>query len=144
MVYLIPGFKERFYKIPTVIKTLKNYDTSKSILRIAASFAEFVEKIRILESGLDDRIIEVVKLLYSEMYANEFGGNIINILFEGFKEDQMHFGICLKDEEFEALLPISVYEQARIDFLPILCSESEDEYIVVDQCWLAANLTGEK
>lgn len=144
MVYYIPDFKDRSYKVPTVIKTLKEYDTSVSSLRIAANFVDFIEKIRIFESELDDRVIEAVKLLYTNMYEQDTSKKIFNIIFESFQNKELHFGVYLKDEDFEAVLPESVYEQAIVDFLPFFGLEPDDEFIVVDQEWLYDVLTAKK
>lgn len=145
MVYFIPGFKERSYKIPTVIKTLNDYDTDSSVLRIAPSFVELVEKIRILEAGLDDRVVESVKLLYSNMHAQDKGEKVFSMVFESCEENgDMHFGVYLEDKDFEAVLPQSVYDLAIIDISPMFGGDPEDEFIVVDQTWLSAKLADKK
>lgn len=138
MVYFIPGFKEQSYKIPTVIKTLNDYDTDESILRIAPSFVELVEKIRILEAGLDDRVVEAVKLLYSNMHAQDKGEKVLSMIFESCEDNgDMHFGVYLENRDFEAVLPQSVYDLAIIDISPMFGDDPEDEFIVVDQTWLS-------
>lgn len=145
MVYFIPGFKERSYKIPTVIKTLSDYDTASSILRIAPSFVELVEKIRIFEAGLDDRVVEAVKLLYSNMHVQDKGEKVFSMVFESCKENgDMHFGVYLEDKDFEAVLPQSVYDLAIIDISPMFGDDPEEEFIVVDQTWLSGKLADKK
>lgn len=138
MVYFIPGFKERSYKIPTVIKTQNDYDTSSSVLRIAANFVEFVEKIRILEAGLDDRVVESVKLLYSNMHTQDKDEKVYNMVFESCEDNgDMHFGVYLENRDFEAVLPQSVYDLAIIDISPMFGDDPGDEFIVIDQIWLS-------
>ena len=88
MVYLVPGFKESSYKVPTVIKASDDYNTEESILRIVPGFSEFVEKIRIFEAGLDDRIVEAIKLLYMNMHLQDGGKEVYDMVFESIDEER--------------------------------------------------------
>ncbi|MBT3320365.1 MAG: hypothetical protein HN948_02425 [Clostridia bacterium] len=137
MVYYIPDFEERSHKIPSLIKTKSEYDTDSSTLRIAADYVTFVEKIRILESGLDDRIVETVKLLYSKLTQQETNNLVYSMVFEGGGvNDDLRFAVFLKDNDFEAVIPYTLYEKTRDDFSHLFTDETAEQFIVVDQQWV--------
>jgi len=138
MVYLIPGFKERSYKIPTVIQTSKDYDTNSSKLRITTSFSAFVEKIRIFEAELDDRIVEMLKLLYINMHLQDGGEKVYDMIFESIDENgDLYFGVFLENDDYEQIIPKSVYDSTVLEFSSLL-PEEPSEFVVVDQEWLGA------
>ncbi len=137
MVYLVPGFNKRSYKVPTLIKTSSEYDTDSSILRIASSFSGFVEKIRIFEAGLDDRVVEAVKLLYINMHIQDGGKEVYDMIFENTDENSsLFFGVFLEDDDFEQAVPAEIYKNTAAEFAPILPEEVHDNFVVVDQKWL--------
>ena len=124
------GIRGSAYKVPTVIKTDKNYDTHSSVLRLVSGFSEFVEKIRIFEAGLDDRIVEAIKLLYINMHTKDGGGQVYDMIFENTGEDgSLYFGVFLEDDDFEQAIPAGVYENAEEEFTPLLPDETHEEFI---------------
>jgi hypothetical protein len=142
MIYYIPDFEERTHKVPTLIRTKKEYDTDSSTLRIATDYVSFVEKIRIFEADLDDRIVETVKLLYSKLTRQETGDPVYNMVFECIDEDKaLRFAVFLKEKDFEAIVPYAVYEKTSNDFSHLLKSKINDEFIIVDQDWVAGKLS---
>lgn len=144
MIYYIPGFEERAQKIPTLFKTKKEYDTDASTLRVASNFVDFVEKIRILEAGLDDRVVEAVKLLYSKLTLQETDETVYSMVFERQGDNlDLHFAVFLENKDFEALIPHAVYEKTHSDFAHLFDDDAPDEFIVVDQQWVSEKLSTE-
>lgn len=144
MVYLVPGHSEGSLKIPTVIKTDENYDTDGSVLRVAASFVDFVEKIHVLEHSLDDRAIEAIKAIYSAAYAEASGEKIYNMIFEGVENESLSFAVFLEDEDFIVDIPIEAYEQTKKDFSSLFNEPEEKVFLRIDQDWLAGVLAGKE
>ncbi len=137
MLYLVPGFKDGSYKVPTVIKARSDYDTENSTLRIVPSFSEFVEKIRIFEAGLDDRIVEAIKLLYINMHLQDGGSEVYDMVFENTDENgSLLLGVFLENDDYEQAVPVEIYKNTTEEFASILPEEKHDEFIVVDQEWL--------
>ncbi len=142
MIYYIPDFEERAHKIPTLIRTKKEYDTDSATLRVATNYVDFVEKIRILESDLDDRVVETVKLLYSKLTLQETEELVYSMVFEHVGEDSdLHFAVFLENKDFETVVPHAVYEKTRSDFAHLFTSEAADEFIIVDLQWVSENLS---
>jgi hypothetical protein len=141
MVYYVPGFREDVLKVPTVIKTDADYDTQHSILRVASSFIGFVEKIRILEEGLDDRAIEAVKVLYSAAFSEANGEDVYNMLFEETGESgALCFAVFLEDEDFIIEIPLKAYEETKKNFSAVLHEPEEKVFLRIDQEWLSGAL----
>jgi len=141
MVYLVPGFGEPAHEVPTILKTRDEYDTGNSTLRITASYIDFVEKIRVLQAGLDDRVIEAMKVIYSQAYHQTHGENIYNMIFEQTADDgTLVFAVFLENEDFAVDIPADAYEQTKKDFLLLFGETQDSGFIKIDQEWLAQTL----
>lgn len=137
MVYLISGYDKRIQKIPTQLKVDDAYDTGNSLLRVTASFVDFVEKIRILEAELDDRIVETMKAVYAQVYYQNHKMVIYNMIFEQLNEDKsLCFAVFLEDKDFVVDIPYEAYKQAYGDFSPLIKEPTEHAFIMIDQTWL--------
>jgi hypothetical protein len=136
MVYLVPGYNEVKLDIPTVIKTDERYDTDNSVLRVAASFVDFVEKIRILEERLDDRAIEAIKAVYSAVYSETNGEKVYNMIFEDYENEALSFAVFLEDDDFSVDIPAAAYEQTKKDFSSLFKEPKEKVFLRIDQSWL--------
>jgi len=141
MVYLVPGYDEQTLPVPTLLKTDNDYDTAHSTLRVTTSFIDFAEKIKILEAGLDDRIIEAIKALYASVHSETWGETVYNILFEGVGEDgELNFDVFLEKDDFSFGVPPDVYDKTLSDF-SFLCDQKEgDAFLLIDQNWLNSKL----
>jgi hypothetical protein len=137
MVYLVPGYDEQTLPVPTLLKTDSDYDTIHSTLRLTASFIDFAEKIKILEAGLNDRIVEAIKALYASVHSETWGETVYNILFEGVGEDgALNFDVFLEKDDFSFGVPRDVYDKTLSDF-SFLCDQKEGEaFLLIDQNWL--------
>lgn len=141
MVYLVPGYNEETLPVPTLLKTDSHYDTSNSTLRVTASFIDFAEKIRVLEAGLNDRIVEAIKALYASVHSDTWGETVYNILFEGFGENgELNFDVFLEKDDFSFGVPRDVYDKTHNDF-SFLCDQDEgNAFALIDQNWLNRKL----
>lgn len=137
MVYYVPGFDKGALEIPTVIKTDSDYDTEHSVLRVAAGFIDFVEKIRILEEGLDDRAVEAIKAVYAAAYGETGGGSVYSMIFEETGESgALCFAVFLKDEDFAVDIPYEAYRQTKNDFSSLFGEPGKKAFLRIDQDWL--------
>lgn len=141
MVYLVPGYDEATLNVPTVLKTDNHYDTVHSILRVCAGFVDFAEKIRILEAGLSDRIVEAIKSIYASVHQDTWQEDVYNILFEGIGENgELDFDVFLEKDDFSFGIPRDVYDKTFSDF-SFLCDQKEgDAFFLIDQSWLNKKL----
>lgn len=144
MVYLVPGFSEESLQVPTIIKTDEKYDTDNSVLRVAAGFVDFVEKIRILEERLDDRAIEAVKAVYSAVYSETNGEKVYNMIFEDLENEALSFAVFLEDDDFIVDIPAAAYEQTKKDFSSLFKDPKEKVFLRIDQNWLKGVLFGKE
>lgn len=141
MVYYVPGYDRDVLEIPTVIKTDADYDALHSILRVASGFVDFVEKIRILEEGLDDRAIEAIKAVYSAAYREANEQDVYNMIFEETGEaGALCFAVFLQDEDFAVEIPEQAYSQTKADFSSLFSEPLEKVFLRIDQSWLAGVL----
>ncbi len=141
MVYFIPGFNKQEQKIPTSIKNNDKYDTGSSTLRVTANFIDFVEKIRIFEAGLDDRVIETMKAVFSQAYKSNKNEVIYNMVFEQTDDaGSLCFAVFLENSDFTIDIPAAAYEQAKTDFFDLFEDTKEEVFLAIDQNWLISIL----
>lgn len=139
MVYLVPGFDEETLPVPTDVKNA--YDTAASRLRVTASFIDFTEKIRILDAGLDDRVIEAIKAIYASVHSSTCGQRVHNILFEGIGEtDELNFDVFLENSDFSMGVPKPIYEKTLHDFAFLTTVQPDEAFTLIDQNWLNKTL----
>jgi len=143
MVYLIPGYNEDTLPVPTLLKTDDDYDTAHSVLRVASGFVDFTEKIRILESGLDDRVIEAMKAIYATVHKNTWTEDVYNILFESIgSEGELNFDVFLEKDDFSFSVPRDIYDKTLEDFAFLRRRQEGDAFLLIDQNWLNNKLSG--
>ncbi len=127
------GEKKGLFGKKTFTGPLANY-----IFRIVKNQGELEEKIRILDAGLDDRVIEGTKLVTKmdvEKNLPEFVYS--KIIFGGITEngDYRLFFVGKNDENLEATIPKSQYDSTAAYLLKKRPSIQEDD-IVIDQRWV--------
>lgn len=137
MVYYVPGFKKDAFDVPTVLTVDPGYDTENSVLRVAADFVSFAEKIRILEEGLDDRAIEAIKAVYSSAFMESGGKKIYNMIFEEADDEAISFSVFLDDEDFIVDIPREAYDRTKADFSSLFREPVIKQLLRIDQDWLA-------
>lgn len=109
-------------------------------LRDVHNFQELREKVIILDAGFDDRIIELVKLMYHEAMTKN-RENIQAIFFDA-EDDKQYFIIFLDDGTFAPVeLDQDLYHQFAERFQSMLNDfTSKDEFNVIDEQWAKAFL----
>lgn len=105
------------------------------VLRRVDSFNAFREKIKVLEQGLDDRAIELMKLLLLMQLTHDL--DVVEILFHELDEKtgEFRFVAVLSDGvEQYAAMPGAVYQRLRADMDAHLFTPN-GEFSCVDLTW---------
>ena len=99
MIYLIPGFRGR--KLETGDLSQEYPEFSASACRVVSTLNQLKEKILLMESGVDDRAIEVAKLAVSGIVAQKYEKRIQSAYFCRLNEenDRIGFTFFLDGEE---------------------------------------------
>lgn len=89
-------------------------------LRIVHSINEFVEKIALLEDGIDDKVIELYKIMLEDQFEDERpGSKILGIYYSGrdFEANNLSFFIITENSpNCHAVLSMQVYEAIETQF----------------------------
>ncbi len=89
-------------------------------LRIVRSINEFVEKIALMEDGVDDRIVELYKIMLEDQFEEERKGTeLLGIYYGGqdFEKKQLVFYIITGNaENVRAILSFDTYETIAKQF----------------------------
>ena len=104
-------------------------------LRRVDSLNAFREKINVLECGLDDRAVEMMKLLLFAQLNRDL--DVVELLFHALDErtGELRFVAVLSDgAEQYAAMPGAVYQRLREDAETYLYTPSGD-FTVVDMAW---------
>lgn len=120
MIYLLCGQdEEKVEKIDNSISLVGNY-FSKYTLRIVYSKKDLVEKIRILESKLDDIVIEAIKSSMVSELSKEKRKSFLDIFYIWKDNDRIFFQIFYKDKKetvgitYESY--VNIKKQISIDY----------------------------
>ena len=137
MVYYVPGFKNKALPVPTLIRTKDGFDWRSSTLRVTARFLDLAEKIRILDAGFDDRVVEAVKY-YCHVNFAKTEQPAQDILFEELDEDgTLFFSVYRGDNCIGLPVPMDMHQRVKADLANLIDTPPEDMFIMVDQRWLA-------
>lgn len=109
-------------------------------LRVVDSLNGFREKIAILECGLDDRAVELMKLLLLMQITHDL--DVVELLFHALDEKtgEFRFVAVLSDgAEQYAAMPGSVYQRLREDVETYLYTPSSG-FVKIDMNWARESL----
>ncbi len=114
MVYYIPDVDREKLTDETLEK---EYGSLEPITRrLVSSFNELKEKIHIFESGLDDRVIEVVKAALKDVVEKRTGEEVTGGYFSKYsaEEDRIGFTFFVGDEgeQFVQTTRLEIYEKS--------------------------------
>lgn len=110
--------KESYKEIYSVYKDMDAQDDDK--FRVVDTCQELSEKLRTFEDGLDDRIVEVLKLFICEDIAgNKEELHRVRCIYKGIKDAQLIFSARYAGEKYDIELPAESYfsvEETLSDF----------------------------
>ena len=138
-VYLVPGYEKESLPVPTIYKS-----RCKGTLRVAASFVDFAEKLRIFDAGLNDRVIEAMKAVFATVCQQTGQETVYNMIFEEVRPDgKLGFAVMYKEDDVAVDIPAEAYTHAMEDFDEMLPKGDDGEFIKVDQQWLNGAIQGD-
>ncbi len=142
LIWLIPELTDEIKEKLSVADTLKGdekHDTSDYIYRIVTTPNELKEKIMIKDEGLDDRIVEILKMVYLSQISTITGDesiadeNILEMYLDRQEKGCYSFIIFFEKRE-PIMIPINndIYEKVYNDFIQLVESEQEEKFTEVD------------
>ena len=138
-LYLVPGYDQSTMSIPSAFQS--QCDAKNGTLRVTSGYIDFIEKIRIFDAGLDDRIVEAMKAIYASVYHQTEDETVYNMIFEEVSpEGDLCFAVFLKDDDFSIDVPADAYTQTAEDFSQLFTDENKNAFLMIDQNWLAQSL----
>lgn len=121
------------------------------VLRRVASLNGLIEKVRIAEDGLDDRLVEVLKLVLQDKLPEEQKQGKLHLLYDQTIEDagtgpQISFAVFTGKGTSSLVAPKQVYDRLQESMSPVLASLDEEGWNWLDvdaQCasWLMEKVT---
>ncbi len=113
------------------------YEDGK-IYRMVGTLDELREKILIFDAGLNDKIVEAVKMLMVYRYNTEHDDkSVLNIYFKRATEDALQFNMSFTDDTVtEAIAPMGLYGEALMtNPYGLNYKEVKGDYIIDNQ-WI--------
>lgn len=113
-------------------------------LRIVRSINNFIEKIAMLEDGVDDRVIELYKLLFEEQFEEQRPhSRLLDVFYAGrnINDDRLHFFFIADDNEnCETTLGLDTYRNLYEHF--ISTKFADDNYAEINSDWALDAVSG--
>ena len=102
--------------------------------RVVATRAEFKEKLQILDAGLDDRVIEMMKLFVASYYFDDNPKGTIEDIYFIHSKDETKFIIKHDDNSWGSNNYIQeLYDDLKKNYKDVL--DREDNDLIVDAKW---------
>lgn len=114
MVQLLPGFEANEYIFsPEEEEFIKTF--GDNIYRLTSDYMPFLEKVRVLTEGLDDKAIEICKTVVFSSYTLEhpdvFPENAFYVRIDG---DNIVFQLMVNSEKAEFIkIPVAFYKKVK-------------------------------
>lgn len=146
MYYFCPaGFDpstEKLNEMLQIIEGMEGDRASHYQARLVSSIDKLIEKIHIQDAGLDDRIVELVKLAYLKHYAPELQskGRIRATLFiPGMEDDEAQIVFMLGDDGDMASVDFSkdYYAFFGTEYSDRLNKHTTPQFETIDEKWAA-------
>lgn len=132
MLWLSPGGKPPLENVDMLLDSLPAEVAQRYSFRTVETNNDLIEKIRILDDGLDDRVMELVKLLLLQQMMKKDPETSVNLrMFYSDTEtmnqsSKLHFVMVKPDTEKPqvASLPRHVYDGVLSDFRSLLTEQA--------------------
>lgn len=131
LIYMAPVMTP---EIETEIAALENEEGMA--LRLVDNINDLKEKIMIADNGLDDRIIELLKILYINQIKKEMENDtLLNILFD-YNNDTYCFLVFFQKKGIGKMaLTKEFYKETEKKYKEAVRAHSEDKFMKVDMEW---------
>ena len=145
LIWLIPELTDEVKDKLTTAETLKGdneHPTNDYIYRIVTTPNELKEKIMINDAGLDDRVVELLKMVYMSQLTTLTGDKTIaeeaitEMYLDIQDEDKYSFVIFFEKRE-PLMIPVNydVYIKLYADFIEMIEQEHEEKFVEIDFEW---------
>lgn len=118
-------------------ENINKYKLNGFSLRVVRTINAFIEKIAMLEDGVDDRVIELYKLLFEEQFEEQRPySELINVFYAGrnINDDKLHFYFITDDgDNCETTLSLETYRNLYEHF--ISTRFAADDFAEIDAEW---------
>ena len=151
MIYCIPNFSGDTKILDKMLNKLKSDSLENSIknyeFRVVKDTNKLAEKIKIFDEELDDRVIEIIKIINRSFFLKKYPEKEIEeILFNKNSEGSYVAQILIKDGTV-AFMPIS--EEMINDILEkhkeLLKEEKKEKgFVLIDEVWAYNKIMNEK
>lgn len=142
IIWMIPELTDELKEKLSVAETMKGdeeHSTKDYIYRIVTTPNELKEKIMINDAGLDDRIVELLKMVYLSQISTITGDEKIaeeNIseMYLDIQGEECYSFIVFFEKRNPLMIPINydVYIKVYEDFIDLVESEQEEKFTEVD------------
>lgn len=145
MIYYVPGNPEEaipYLKHAFQSMAGENCD-AKYIKRVVGSTNQFHEKLLLLDEGLDDRKIELMKLFVStRIKLQDAGFELVEMLFDKMQDGTRCFALRLKNGKWQHI----EFDQALYDNVSKVFREAleKDDDILIDFNWAVSLMQRQK
>jgi len=147
MIYYVPGDGDKTEVIELMQGRQKNKDgeyvemeirvDEGYIKRVVGTKSQFYEKLLILDLGLDDRIIELMKMFLTAHLEDKKDMKITEMFLSKGEDGLTGFAIHLSDGHWGYTgFQEDMYEFFNKEFAAVL--EEEKDTVVIDEAWAAA------
>ncbi|MBQ7668985.1 MAG: CpXC domain-containing protein [Clostridia bacterium] len=135
MVQLLPEYPNKEYLFSAeeakVITTFGN-----NIYRLATDYASFLEKVRVLSLGLNDKAVEICKSLAYSTYTINNNEIPENAFFVKCDEKVMAFQMMLKDKKPKFMsIPMEFYNKVKLNLVNSPLSKESFSIRKIDLKW---------
>lgn len=110
-------------------------------LRIVLTQNALIEKSIIFEAGLDDRLIELMKVVYVSNCDDELLNEVRDVIFEKDDDGSMVFVFVTDTDAFVAEFDMDMYKYLESSFTEMFGCEPDDSYLI-DRQWALAYFEG--
>ena len=151
MVYLVPDDEKTIKETAQTLSETKNmsadFGMDKDYLqykfRIVTSVWELQEKIHIFDAGLDDRVIEIIKVVFFGMMSEEYPDEKLDAIVFDTGDDGVNRILFIHDNQAFAHVPVpkELYDDIAEKFKDKI-EDNPQEYYIYDFAW-ARSLFGE-
>lgn len=142
MIWLVPD-EEKAGELPPLAASMA---VDGLVLRRVDSLNGLIEKVRIADDGLDDRLVEVLKLVLRDKLPEERKQKKLQLLYDRMVENagdgpQISFAAFTEEGTRSLVAPKRVYDRLQDTMSPVLASLDEEGWNWLDvdaQCasWL--------
>lgn len=137
IICLLPNFKESDTQQAAILNKLlleNKIDNDFDLKRLTVDHLQFVEKINILESELDDRIVEIYKYLYKGKLLKDYPDINKILAYYTVDKQKAHLIFIADTADFHVEFDKQLYDQIYNDFHIVLTKD--DDYLLIDDEWV--------